>query len=253
MMTRTSLLCCLLLATSHAVGAGSQKTTGSALDCAATLPAGMKATASFSPERRGVVAMVDVTFRGRRPTSADAERVLRGCMDAALKQFGRAVDVMGTAWHSASGQDADDKMVPVTDGSDHLVFDTKTGKILTWKEREGTKTVRSTNPTGGYFVEYEEENVLVRPGDKFATVNVVWAKKPDTATIYRVLIDELKKAVAKQPRKWPTTAFANTGSRANPSSQQQIRGSTRAYINVEYNPKTGNVTDEQGKVVDAIK
>jgi hypothetical protein len=252
MMTRVSL-CCVLLAPIDAAGAGVQKPTASALDCSSTLPAGMKATASFTPEGCGMPATVDVTFRGRRPSSADTERVLRGCMDVALKRFGRTVDVMSTAWYSASGREADDDTVPLTDGSSHLIFQTKAGKILTWKEREGTATVRTANPTAGYFVEYEEQNVLVRQGDKFATVNVVWSKKPDTAAIYRVLVDELKKVVAKQPRKWPTTAYAHTGTRANPASHQQIRGSAGRFINVEYAPKTGNVTDEQGKVLDTIK
>jgi hypothetical protein len=231
-----------------------QRPRSTAIQCGGDLPAGSKTAASFTAENRGVSpATVDVTFRGRRPSSAEAERVLRACMDVALSRFGRTTDVMGTAWYSASGREANDDTVPLKDGSAHLIFETKQGKILTWKEREGTQTLRTANPSAGYFVEYEEEKVLVRPNEKFAMLDVVWSKKPDNTTIYRVLIDELKKAVAKQPRKWPTTAFAKTGTRSNPSSQQQIRGPAGRYISVEYDPRNGNVTDEQGKVIDSIR
>jgi hypothetical protein len=112
---------------------------------------------------------------------------------------------------------------------------------------------RQRTQGSGYFTEYEEQNVLVRPGEKFAHVTVVFAKQPDEQTIYRTLMTELTNAVRKQARKWPTTAFAETGSAANPASRTQIKGPAGRFISAEYDSKTGIVTNERGERIGSIR
>src|SRR5262245_51679834 len=92
-------------------------------------------TATYSPAARGVPPMVDVTFRAK-PSSATAEAALRKCVKEAADTMFVTSELMGTAWHG-------DETVTLPDGSDHLVYDPKSKRIITWNEREGVQQMVS--------------------------------------------------------------------------------------------------------------
>lgn len=107
------------------------------------------------------------------------------------------------------------------------------------------------NKSGEYFTEYEENNVLVSPGKKFATVRVIFNKEISQSKAYEVLILELKRELSGKIKKWPTTAYAFIGNKGDPSSQKQIRDADGSYIFVEYDPLTGKIS-KRGKVFGLI-
>lgn len=195
----------------------------------------------------GELASLDVLVYGKKPTSATAEIILRHNLKAALALY-RGKDVLATAWHVKGD---DERKIPLRDGSTNLVYIAKENKIKTFKEYDGTKTRVSVNRSSAYFVEYEEHDILVPPkGRKFASVDVVFQKEPAREQIYRILVAELRKAVAKQKTKWRTTAAPYLGNRDDPAGRVQIRDNKRrdgGYIIVEYDPATGRVTGGDGK------
>ncbi|HUU97898.1 MAG TPA: hypothetical protein VM487_19350 [Phycisphaerae bacterium] len=199
------------------------------------------------------LAILSVLVYGKKPGSAQAERILRYNLKAALALY-KDKDVLATAWH-VKGHD--ERMILLEDGSNHLIYIAKEKKTKTWKEHEGTKTDVSTNKEKGYFVEYEERDILVAPrGRKSAKLNVVFQEQPSRGKAYSILVAELKKAVAKQKKKWRTTAYACVGKREDPASRNQIRDKERrdgGYIVVEYDPANGKITGADGKDLGRIK
>jgi hypothetical protein len=76
------------------------------------------------------------------------------------------------------------------------VNDPKTKVIRTWNERSGVKPTVTT-AGAGYFAEYQEQPILVKPGGKFATVNVVFTKQPTEKTAYEAVMAEATQAVQR--------------------------------------------------------
>lgn len=191
-------------------------------------------SASYSPAKPSAPPSVDVTFRGRKPTSAVAEAALRKCMkEAAAKMFITA-EVLGTAWFGKSTND--DEPISLPDGSDHLSYDPKTKVIRTWSERSGVKPTVTT-AGAGYFAEYQEQPILVKPGGKFATVNVVFTKQPTEKTAYEAVMAEATQAVQRTHGQISVTAYALVGPKANPAARKQVRGANGKYISADYDPK----------------
>lgn len=195
---------------------------------------------------------LNVFVYGKKPSSTRAEKVLRYNLKAALALY-KGKDVLATAWHV---KDGDEHMIPLKDGSNHLIYIAKEKKTKTWKEHNGTKTDVSTSKQKGYFVEYVERDILVPPkGRKFASLDVVFEKQPSRKKAYRILVAEIKKAVAKQEKKWGTTSYAYVGKRQDPASRVQIRDTEkqgRGYIFVEYDPASGKITGSDGKELGRI-
>ncbi len=197
-----------------------------------------------------------VTFNKTRPSSDQAESVLRACIAALAKVVRIDGELLANAWYnpSATGSsDNDQGPLPLRDGSRHLSFDPTTGKIRTWNEREGIRPSTRDNPKGQYFTEYIEKKVLVKPYGKYASLEVVFQRAPSEAAAVAVLITEIKRAVQGQATRLATTAYAKVGSREDRVSQQQIRGSNGKYITVEFDPKAGQIRSTDGKILDSIR
>ena len=142
-------------------------------------------TATYSAGTKDVPPMVDVTFRGTGPTSAVADTALRTCIKLAADTMSITNELMGTVWFGRSKDD--DSPVALPDGSDHLTYDPKTKEVSTWNEREGTKP---TIAQASGAVQYKEEKILVKPGGRFASISVVFAKQPSEKVAYETVIAE---------------------------------------------------------------
>jgi len=122
--------------------------------------------AEYTAGGPGIVPTLAVTFNKVRPSSEQAEAVLRACIQAAAKMVQINGELLVNAWYnpSATGSGDDDEgPLPLRDGSSHLSFDPKTGRIQTWNEREGIRPSMQIHPEGQYFTQYTEEKVLVAP------------------------------------------------------------------------------------------
>jgi hypothetical protein len=180
-------------------------------------------------------------------------RILRHNLDAALALY-NGKDVLATAWHVKGD---DERQIPLQDGSNSLIYVAKEKNTKTWKEHTGTRTDLSINKESGYFVEYEEHEILVPPkGRKFATLDVVFESDPPRDKAYGILVAQLKKAVAKQTTRRKTTAYASVGKREDPAGRSQVRDAQRrdaGYIVVEYDPANGKITGGDGNDLGRIE
>jgi hypothetical protein len=191
-------------------------------------------TATYSAATQAVPPTVDVTFRGTRPTSQTADLALRKCIKLAADTMFISNELMATAWFGRSKDD--DSPLALPDGSNHLTYDPKTKKIRTMSEQEGTAV--SVAQGSGYFVEYKENRVLVKPGGKFASVSIVFEKQPSEKVAYEIVIAELRKAIARTQRTMSTSVYADVGSKTDPASWRQIRGANGKYISAQFDPKS---------------
>jgi hypothetical protein len=169
---------------------------------------------------------VNVIYRRRRPTSAEAEAALRKCVKVAADTMFITNDLLATAFFGTS--EIDEEPVVLSDGSSNLVYDPKTKQVRTMNEYEGS--MPSIVQAKGYFVQYEEHSVLVKPGGKFASLSVVFAKRPTEKTAYETLIAELLKTISRTDHHEHTDAYAYTGSKNNPADWHQIKGANGKYI-----------------------
>ncbi|MGH7813282.1 MAG: hypothetical protein ACREQI_04680 [Candidatus Binataceae bacterium] len=143
-------------------------------------------------------------------------------------------DLLATAFFGTSY--IDEEPVLLRDGSSNLVFDPKTKQVRTMNEYEGTRS--SVAQAKGYFVLYEEDRVIVKPGGKFASLSVVFAKRPTEKTAYETLIAEVLKTISRTGHHEDTTAYALIGSKDNPAGWRQIKGSNGKYITAEFDPES---------------
>ena len=238
--------------------AGASAALGSSLSsrvACAVSSVSVRYVAEYSPgSGRQPVPTLTVVFYSTRPTSAQAETVLRACIDVAVKTFHVEGEMLANAWFSRTGSQADEEgPLPLKDGSRHLSFDPKTGRVRTWNEREGVRPSVAENPDQHYVVEYREDKVLVPPYGKFATLEVLFEQRPSEAAMYEILVTEIVKAVTKQQVRISTSAYAKTGPRNDPASKRQIRGSSGRYIFAEFNPKDGKIRDENGRQIGTVR
>jgi hypothetical protein len=207
----------------------------------------LKYEAIFSPgTARHPVDTLAVNFRAPKPTSDDAERALRRCLQRATATVRFDYETLVNAWFN------DDGPLPLTDGSRNLAYDPKTGKVQTWNEREGMKPV-ATKRRIGYIVEYQENKILVPPYGNFATIEVVFQKVPDEAQISTILAAQVVSAVNQQSTKLNTTAFAKSGSETDRVAREQIRGSSGVFLNIEFDPKSGRLRDQDGNILHTMR
>lgn len=187
---------------------------------------------------------LQVTFT-KQPTSANAEAALRRCIDAAAKTVRIDYEMLVNAWFNDEGP------LPLTDGSNHLAYDPETKVVQTWNEREGIKP--SVTKRDGYTVVSEERKVLVPPYGKFVTMEVLFERVPKPAEITRILAAEVRTAVDLQPTKLKTTAYATTGPTTDKAAQTQIRGPRGRFLSVEFDPKSGQMRDQDDRVLAPAK
>lgn len=188
-----------------------------------------------------LVLVLKVIIYGPQPSSDQAEKVLRFCLAASVALHSKN-DILAFALHSASRSEDDERRIPLTDGSRSLIYSSKDETIQTWKEHEGVATKTVSRDQEGYFVEYEEREVLVQPGMKFAVLNVVFAERPDREAAYAAILAELKNSVAGRDTQWRTTAYAYVGTRSDPAKREQIKDpADDAFIFAKYDPATGTI------------
>ena len=206
--------------------------------------AGFRAT--YRAGVQGGVATVDVIFRGPLPSSLSAESALRQCMLEAVRMRAITSETLGTVWHTASGSEDDENIVPLRDGSDHLVYEPTEKRIVTWKNREGERTVVATSES--YFTEYTEHKVHAPSGGKFASIAVVFPVEPSEALAYEALTQQVRVAVARQTSRIITTAYAYVGLRSDPASRRVVKASNGRAVTVEFDPKrNGRLTSVSGQ------
>ena len=222
-------------------------TRARAIDCPLQSAGNLKYEAEFTPgSAKNPVDMLTVTFRGRKPSSADAEGVLRNCISAAKTAVRIDYETLVNAFFN------DDGPLPLIDGSSSLAYDPKAAKVQTWNEREGVKPTRAKGD--GYTVEYEEQKVLVPPYGKFASLGVLFQRPPKQPdAILKILTAEVEKAVSKQHTKLDTTAYAKTGPVSDPAGQKQVRGPKGVYLRAEFDAKTREIRDQDGVLLGTIK
>lgn len=80
------------------------------------------------------LAILEVLVYGKKLSSAQAERILRHNLKAALALY-KDKDVLATVWHVT---DEDERMIPLKDGSTSLIYIAKEKKTKTWKKHTGT-------------------------------------------------------------------------------------------------------------------
>ncbi len=235
----------VVLLASCAGGGPSRPTSERRIECAAPGEA-LQYEATFDPgTASNPVDTLMVTFRAKKPTSSEAEDVLRRCLQETTTAVRIDYETLANTWFN------DDGPLQLIDGSSHLAYDPKTGKVQTWNEREGVKPSEATRD--GYTVEYQENKILVPPYGKFATLDVLFQKPPEQATILKILATEVVAAVNKQPTKLNTTAYAKTGPTTDRAAQAQIRGSSGVFLNAEFDAKSGQVRDQDGRLLQTIK
>ena len=120
-----------------------------------------------------------VTFNKIKPTSEQAESVLRACILAVTKTIQVKEEMLINAWYNPASTGStykDEGPLVLPDGSRHLSFHPATRRIQTWNEREGVRAVKRDDPKGQYFTEYTEHKILVPPYGKFASIDVVFQK-----------------------------------------------------------------------------
>jgi hypothetical protein len=203
--------------------------------------------AMFSPGTAAIPAdEVIVTFRARRPTSTEAEAVLRRCLDAAVRTVRIDYETLADAWFNDGPLP-----LPMIDGSRHLFYDPKAKSIKTSNERQGVRPIQATRD--GYSMEYREDEILLPPYGKFATINVLFEQSYQVDEILRVLIDEIHLAVGGQAMKLDTTAYANRGPAADRAAQQPIRDARGTYLRASYDAKSGEVRDQDDRLLETIR
>ena len=240
-----------VLLTALAIGSAG----GKAITCSVpTVP--LRSQAEYVAGTPGIPPTLAVTFNKIRPSSEQAESVLRACISALAKTVRVNGELLANAWYNPAptGSTANDEgPLPLRDGSLHLSFDPKTGRIRTWNEREGVRPMMRDDPKGEYFTEYTEEKIVVPPYGKFASLDVVFVAPPPEAVISTTLIAEVKRAVQRQTTKLNTTAYAKTGPRGNKAAQRQVRGSNGKFIGVEFDSKDGQIRTLEGKILGSIR
>jgi hypothetical protein len=233
------LLACCAIGPSRPTGAHP-------IECAAAGET-LQYSAVFTPgSSSNPVDTLIVTFRAQKPTSTEAEGVLRRCLLRASTAVRIDYGTPANAWFNN-----DDDPLPLIDGSSALFYNPKTGTTQTWNERQGVKVLETKRE--GYTVEYREEKTLVAPFGKSAIVTVVFPNEPEQAEIQKILAAELLAAVALQPTKLDTKAFANVGPSTDRAAQQQIRDAKGVLLDVEFIAKSGRVRDQDAAILRTIR
>jgi hypothetical protein len=217
------------------------------IDCSTDAAgSGLRYSAEFSPgTSKNPVDMLMVTFVGSKPTSGQAEGVVRVCIAAAKTSVRIDYEVLANAFFN------DDGPLSLSDGSSSLTYDPKTAKVRTWNEREGIQPALTKG--AGYTVEYEEHKIAVPPFTKIASMEILFQPAlKQSGDVVRILKAELEKAVSKQPTKLDTTAYAKTGPADDRIAQKQI-GPRGHYLSMEFDAKSGEIRDQDGRVLGTIK
>jgi hypothetical protein len=195
--------------------------------------------AKFSPGgtsgNRGKADFLYVTFKGSRPSSAEAEPILRRCLQAATTAVRIDYETLAIA-------SFDDFPLPLLDGSSGLFYDPKTSRVQTWNEHKGIKPAVETKREG-YTVVYQERVDDVELHGEFARIDVLFQKPPSEAEIRKILRAELAAATSKQTPKRNTIALAKTGSTSDPAGQKRVEGAKDVYLSVKFDAKTGQMRE----------
>jgi hypothetical protein len=218
-------------------------TARTSIACSAT--GGPTFTAAFLPGgTRNPVDNLQVTFTSR-PTSDQAEAALRACIESMRSAVRVDYETLVNAWVGEDGP------LPLPDGSTSLAYEPNAGTVKTWNEREGISA--ATAKREGYAVETTENRMAVPPFTPYLTMNVLFEKARGEAAVEKILTAEVEGAARKRTPRVDVMAFALVGPAGDRNAQQQIRGASGTYLSVEYRAKTGEVRNQDNRLLKSIR
>lgn len=208
---------------------------------------GFEYTVRFTPgEARSPSDSLYVTFTGRRPTSAEAQAVLQNCINVTARTFRVDYDMLATAWFNKEGP------LPLPDGSANLTYEPASGTIKTWSHRAAT--LSKPEVTGpGITVQTRTHKTPVPPHATLVSLDVIFEKPPGQPDIMKTLVAEITKAVGAQKPKVNTTAYPRSGPPGAQGARPQIRGASGGFLSAHFDAKTGEIRDQDGRVIGSIK
>jgi hypothetical protein len=236
----------LAVSCGSAGGGLSRPSSDRRIDCP-TAGSPLKYTGKFTPgEARSPADNLYITFVERRPTADEAAAVLQHCINTTARTVRVDYELLATAWFNKEGP------LPLPDGSATLNYDPQTGTIKSWSLRAGAKPAASVARTG-YTFEVHNHKTPVPPHASFVTIDVVFEKTPDAMEIMDVLVKEITAAVGKQTPKVNTAAYPRTGATGAPGQRPQIRGANGVFLAAQFDAKTGEIRDQDRKVIGSIR
>jgi hypothetical protein len=212
---------------------------------------GFDYTARFTP---GVATSptdsLYVNFRGRRPTSEEAAAILQTCVNATARTIRIDYEMLATAWFGEPGKE--EGPLPLPDGSANLTYDPKTGTIKAWSHRAAAiPKVEVTR--SGYTVEGRDHKPPVPPNATVVTLDVIFEKPPAPDEVIKILVAEITAVVGNQSPKVNTTAYPRSGAPNAQNARPQVRGANGGFLFAHFNARTGEIRDQDRRLVGTIR
>jgi hypothetical protein len=199
-------------------------------------------TAKFTPGiPRTPVDSLYVTFTKRRPTGDEAVAVLQTCINATARAVRIDYDMISTAWFNKEGP------LPLPDGSANLTYEVKTKTIRSSNQRAAAAVPAPAPPQ--YSVAVQKPATPEPPFASLVRLDVTFEQAADPTVAMKVLVNEITKAVGEQTPRVNTVAYANVGRIA----RTPIRASNGAVLSAHFNAKTGQIRDQNYRVVGSVK
>ena len=205
-------------------------------------------TAKFTPGvNRSPVDSLYVTFTKRRPTGDEAVAVLQNCVMATVRDVRIDYDLIATAWFNMEGP------LPLPDGSSNLTYDLKTKAIKTFNQRRAVAAATPTGPGPRYSVSPQKHPTPVPPFASLVTLDVVFEKPIEPAAALKVLIYEIRRAVAEQKPPVNTVAYARVAQSGSQPARTDLGGPKGAFLLAHFDVRSGQIRDQDLRVLGSIK
>ena len=202
--------------------------------------------AEFLPgSPKNPVDSLQVTFHDDMPSSDIADVALRSCIEAMRTAVRVDYETLVNAWFNDEGP------LDLPDGSSALAFDPKTGTVRTWNEREGVQRQQQTR--SGYSVEISERKMAVPPFSPLVTIDLLYAETPSPVTAEKAMVDEIRAAVQHEIRRYKTSAYTHVGPATERNNRKQVRGASGQYLSAAFDPKTGEIRNQDNGLLATIK
>ena len=231
------------------VGALSRPGSARQVDCPTQ---GFDYTARFTP---GVATSptdsLYVRFRGRRPTADEVGAILQTCVNTTARTIRIDYEMLATAWFGEEPNPEGPLALP--DGSANLTFDPKTGAIKAWSHRAAAIPNKVEVSREGYTVESRNHKPPAPPSATAVSLDVIFEKPPPQAEVIQILVAVITDAVEKQNPRVNTTAYPRTPAPAGQTARPQVRGSNGGFLMATFDAKTGEIRDQERRLIGAVK
>jgi hypothetical protein len=205
-------------------------------------------TAKFTPGiARSPVDSLYVTFTQRRPTGDEAVAVLQNCVMATVRDVQIEYDLIATAWFNMEGP------LPLPDGSSNLTYDLKTKAIKTFNQRASTAAAASAAARPEYAVSQQKHATPAPPFASLVTLDVVFAKPADPRAAMKILVEELRRAVAEQTPPVNTVAYARVAQPGSQPIHSELGGLKGAFLSAHFDARSGQIFDQDRRPLGSIK